>query len=339
MKFPISQRDLSLLTMICLASILFFTITCFSHAAIIKDEIITQTVSALLERDKWTPDKRVDVYTSQGIVTLVGRIDNQVMRRRASELVLTIKGVRSVINRIEIFPIGRMDAAIEKDIYTAIETKSHGLRIDARNGYVFVSGKVSSQDVKENLIKQTMGIRGVKMVIPNIEIKPHPVLTDEAIESNIQQRLSWNVWVNRRRIDVEVSNGNVYLKGSVGSLAEKMAAMHEARMADGTITVDGNHLVVDWTLHNDQYRHTQIVLKTDDTIKNAIQDTFAHDPRFATLKARISVKNRIVRLNGTVDNPNVKRFAQEDAENTAGVRIVENNLKIEYRESLDFSGL
>jgi osmotically-inducible protein OsmY len=327
MKLHTSQFDLSMLKMTCLASILFFTITSFSHASIIKDKIITQAVSAQLVSDKWASGERIDVFTSQGIVTLVGRIDNPAMRRRASELALKIIGVRSVINRIVIFPIGRMDAAIEKDIYTAIGTNSHGLRIDSRNGYVFLSGEVNSQDVKEYTVKQAMGIRGVKMVISSIESKHDLGLTNDEIKFNIRQRLLWNVWVNRRRIDVKVSNGGVYLKGRVGSLAEKMAAMHEARMADGTITVDGNHLVVDWRLHNDQYRHTQIVLKTDDTIKNAIQDTFAHDPRLATLKARISVKNRIVRLNGKVDYLNVKRFAQEDAENTVGVRIVENNLK------------
>jgi osmotically-inducible protein OsmY len=316
-----------------LYSLLLFLIIAaeITYASTIKDETITQTISSLLRRDRIGTGERIDVFATQGIVTMTGRADNPLMRRRAAQLALTVRGVRSVINIIDIFPLGRMDAAIKKDILMAVRnTSSPGqddLEIDVRNGYVFMSGKVNSQDAKVFCIKLAFGINGVKKIISHIELKDQHELTDDDIKANIKRRLLWNVWVDDNRIDIQVIEGRVNLRGRVGSLAEKMAAHHEALMADGTVYVENKNLIIDRTLHNKMRRHTTYS-DTDVAIKKALRDTFSQDPRLTTLKAEISVTSGIVTLNGCTNNLYCKRFVEQDAKNTVGVRIVKNNLKI-----------
>jgi len=165
---------------------LFALVTEITFASTIKDKVIIRAITNLLKRDKIATSERIDVFATQGIVTMTGRADNLLMRRRAAELALTVSSVRSVINIIEIFPLSRMDAAIREDILVALSnTQSVGkddFQIDVRNGYVFMSGKVNSQDAKVFCIKLAFGINGVKKIIPHIELKDQHELTDDDIK-------------------------------------------------------------------------------------------------------------------------------------------------------------
>jgi osmotically-inducible protein OsmY len=332
MKFRNLRHGMGFIKILYILLLFLIIAADITYASTIKDETIAQAITNLLRRDRMGTGERVDVFATQGIVTMTGRVDNPLMRRRAAQLALTVRGVRSVINRIEIFPLGRMDDAIKKDILMAVRnTSSPGqddFQINVRNGYVFMSGKVNSQDAKVFCIKLAFGINGVKKIISHIELKDQHELTDDDIKANIKRRLLWNVWVDDNRIDIQVIEGRVNLRGRVGSLAEKMAALHEALMADGTVYVENKNLIIDRTLHNKMRRHTTYSDKTDVAIKKALKDTFSLDPRLTTLKAEISVASGIVTLNGCTNNLCCKRFVEQDAKNTVGVRIVKNNLKI-----------
>jgi osmotically-inducible protein OsmY len=338
MKFQASQHECLLLRISFFALILFLFSNGITQASHIKDESITRAITNVLNLDKIVSGERIDVLTKQGIVTMAGRIDNSMLRRRATELALTVRGVRSVINRIEIWPQSRMDAAIRRDILMALRTApsldQYDIQIDVRNGYVFISGTVNSRQEEESCIKLVLGISGVKEVISLIELSSHHTPTDEDIKADIRRRLFWNVWVKENRIDIQVTRGHVILSGRVESLAEKFATVHDAWMAAGTVSVEDQKLIIDWTLHNKMRRRTRYTHKTDMAIKKALRDTFSQDSRIVALEAEISIANGIVTLNGWVDNRSSKRYVGQDAENTVGVRTVKNYLKIRPNKNI-----
>ena len=105
------------------ALVLFITITSMAFAGLvaareIKDIDITLAIERQLQKDEGVPAHLIDVRTKDGIVTLSGPVENLLARERAPEIAATIKGVRSVINFIDVLSIIRSDAQIRSLHYT-----------------------------------------------------------------------------------------------------------------------------------------------------------------------------------------------------------------------------
>ncbi|NNF67179.1 MAG: BON domain-containing protein [Gammaproteobacteria bacterium] len=71
---------------------------------IIDDGAITTSVKTKLIRSKYVSAVKVDVDTRDGIVTLNGTVDSYVAREQAEILATDTKGVKSVINKLEVAP-------------------------------------------------------------------------------------------------------------------------------------------------------------------------------------------------------------------------------------------
>jgi osmotically-inducible protein OsmY len=155
--------------------------------------------------------------------------------------------------------------------------------------------------------------------------------SDEEIKRDIEGRLKWNVYVDDILIDVNVTFGNVVLSGIVGSAAEKTQAIQDVWVA-GVRSVDATGLEVEWWTREEMRKKQPFVAKPDEEIKKAVEDAFLYDPRVASFKVDVEVDMGLVTLNGVVDSLIAKRSAEMDARHTAGVRWVENRLKVRTAE-------
>ncbi len=68
----------------------------------IDDAGITSQVKAKLAGEKISTVTRIDVDTNQGIVALNGTVTSAEMRARASEVARGVKGVRQVVNNLQV---------------------------------------------------------------------------------------------------------------------------------------------------------------------------------------------------------------------------------------------
>jgi hyperosmotically inducible protein len=68
----------------------------------IDDAGITSQVKAKLAGEKISTVTRIDVDTNQGIVALNGTVTSEEMRARASEVARGVKGVRQVVNNLQV---------------------------------------------------------------------------------------------------------------------------------------------------------------------------------------------------------------------------------------------
>ena len=78
------------------------TLTGKSAGTNVDDATVTASVKAKLVADKPANLTRVDVDTNQGTVYLNGTVDSSEQRARAEQLAWQAKGVRAIVNNLQV---------------------------------------------------------------------------------------------------------------------------------------------------------------------------------------------------------------------------------------------
>ena len=297
----------------------------------ITDKQITNAVEARFVFDNAVPWSFVDVETQAGIVTLSGTADNLLAKERAARIAESIKGVRSVVNNIDVQTVNRTDEEIRQDVDRALlmdaAADSYELKPSVNGAVVTLKGTVQSFKEQNLALQLARGVRGVKDVKDEIDVKYKAVRPDPEIVADAQRALENDVWLNASGIKVTANGGKVTLSGTVGSAAEKTRARTIAWVM-GVNEVDAEGVKVDPLLADQMRRSPTKTVRNDEEIEKAVKDAFVADPRVFSFNPQIDVTNGIVTLTGVVDNIKAKNAAEQDAKNTVGVFSVRNYLKV-----------
>lgn len=274
----------------------------------------------------------IDVTVAQGIVTLSGTVNNILAKDRATRVAETVKGVRSVVNRIEVDPVVvRSDMELARDVEDALlmnaATESYEIRVSSADGMVTLRGTVDSWKERRLAGIVAKGVRGVTGLENQIEVIIPEERTDPEIREEVQKALRWDELVDHVLIDVRVNEGHVTLSGVVGSAAEKRKALIDAHVT-GVKSVDGSQLEVKYWARNEDLRKDKYVVKSDQAVHDAVEDALMYDPRVSGLDVTTRVEDGIVTLRGNVDDLMEKQAAEHDALNTVGVLSVKNRLRV-----------
>ncbi len=306
----------------------------------LSDNDITTAIETDLFIDDGVSSHLIDVSTKDGIVTLSGSVDNILAKERSIKIVQTIRGVRSIIDKISILPVKRSDEEILKYVKYALDrdpvTEKKDISVSVENGIVTLKGKADSWQEKLIASEVTKGISGVKNINNLMHFDIDLDRADLEIRDEILARLKSDVWIFEPLVKVVVFKGNVTLKGTVGSLAEKKRAGLLAWVL-GVKKVDNSGLNVNPGIDDESKRPHKIVFLTDEEIKSAIQDAFLYDTRVNPFNPKVEVENGLVTLSGVVDNLKAKKSAEKDAANTYGVWRVINKLKVRPKDMLSDS--
>jgi osmotically-inducible protein OsmY len=303
------------------------------------DPAIRRAVEAQYLGDGTVPFNSIDVSVSSGVVTLSGKVDTLLARRRAVTLARAIKGVRAVVDELELEPVERGDLELKRDVGLALRAdptaSSYTVAVRAANGVVTLEGNVDSWQEKQIAERVAEGVRGVRRVENELEFEPATRRSDDEIRAEIRKRLNWDARVDDGLIQVAVDGGTVQLTGTVGSAIEKAHA-RELAWVQGVKRVDSDGLQVEWWAR-DQMRREKYAFRTDDQLKQAILDAFRYDPRVLAFHPEVDVEGGIATLSGVVENLEARRAAQQDARNTVGVAMVRNHLRVQPAGKLDDS--
>jgi osmotically-inducible protein OsmY len=296
------------------------------------DQDISDKTEDRLLVDPGVNAARIDVSTTDGIVTLTGEVNNILAKERAARVAETIKGVRAVVNRIDMSPAAlRPDDQIQQDVEEALladpATKSYVIVTTVENGEVALVGTVHSHQQRELAKKVAKGVRGVRAIEDQISVTYKIDRPDEEIQEEIERTLRWNARVDDHLIHVAVDNGEVTLSGIVGSAAEKRSAEYDALVAN-VKSVDSSQLSVEKWARDDELRGEKYVLKSEEEVRDAVRRALLHDPRVSPFNVAVDVTGSLVTLRGEVDNLKAKRAAEQDARNTVGVSGVYNRLRV-----------
>jgi osmotically-inducible protein OsmY len=143
--------------------------------ASVSDAVIAHAVADALKWDSAIPAGRVKATVRHGWVTLTGTTTWQFQRSAAERAAAMVHGVRGVANSIAIEPhvsIGDLQSRIEDALRHAAEADAHGIRIEARNGTVVLSGTVHSVSEREAAERAALTAPGVSRVDDRLVVEP-----------------------------------------------------------------------------------------------------------------------------------------------------------------------
>ncbi|WP_447968655.1 BON domain-containing protein [Nitrospira sp. M1] len=280
----------------------------------------------------------IEVSVKEGVATLKGTAESLWAQERAGELAQVIRGVRGVIDRISVGPVGKTkDSTIQEQLEhqfledPVVDLKD--LHISVKRGVVTLKGQMQSWQEKQSALNVAKMVKGVQAVRDKLTVHVVEGRADSVIRKEILRRYEFDVWVERPQfVKVSVQDGVVTLRGRVRSVYEKYRVAELARVS-GVRDVQADGVEVLEGAYDDPMIRSHRPTPTDADLTEAIQRVLAYDPRLALFDIRISVKHGIVTLTGTVPFLSIKREAEDDVHHTVGVHAVRNQLTVQTSSS------
>jgi osmotically-inducible protein OsmY len=145
----------------------------------VSDATIQATINDLWFREDVDIFRKLDLTVNQGRVLITGIVQNPEHRVDAVRLAWKAKGVRQVINEIQIADGGGVtgylsDSWIVTQIRTGItldkEVQNLNYTIDAVGGTVYLMGVAQSRDELHRVLERARTTRGVKQVVSYVKL-------------------------------------------------------------------------------------------------------------------------------------------------------------------------
>ncbi|MCB1064135.1 MAG: BON domain-containing protein [Verrucomicrobiae bacterium] len=295
------------------------------------DQEIADAVESKLIWDSSIFANDIDVSSDAGIVTLTGTAAILGEKNRATRIAKSRRGVRAVVNQIEVTPKSIPDPEVKAFADAALSadpvTKAFDITTGVSDGTLSLFGEVPGFFAKKLAGEVAASVIGVCAVNNDLRIAKQEERPDDIVATQIRKTLDDDIWVDSAGIDVTVNEGVVALTGTVGSAEEKDRAVARAWVS-GVNEVNSTELVVEPSLKNEERRNRKNPSLSDEAIAEAVRDAFLYDPRVVSFQPEISVAGNVVTLRGEVSSLRAKEAAERDARNTVGVNRVLNLLKV-----------
>ena len=192
----------------------------------------------------------IDVTAHAGVVTLTGHVQNFAQKVAAERATVRVKGVKAVVEQIEVklsHDIERSDeniarAAIERLVWDS-SVPPDTIEIRVEKGWVTLNGEVDwhfKKEAAEQAVRTLVGVVGISNLI---EIKP--AVNADDVSQNITRALLRSSLIRSsfydpNTIKVSAQDGKIKLTGHVTTWNARELAGAAAWSAPGAISVENN---------------------------------------------------------------------------------------------------
>jgi osmotically-inducible protein OsmY len=215
-----------------------------------SDSDIKRDVEEELQWDPEIDATDIAVSVKNGVVSLTGYSHSYADKVDAETITKRVAGVHGVANDIELSVSSfdeRPDPEIARDAVAALKsqlpTSWESIMVLVKAGLVRLEGEVEwnySRELAETAVRR---IKGAKSVTNAIKLKSKVAPRD--VKNRIVAAFHRSAQVDANRITVEANGGEVVLKGTVRTWAERDEAQRAAWAAPAVTNVD-NRISVTW---------------------------------------------------------------------------------------------
>jgi osmotically-inducible protein OsmY len=307
-----------------------------------NDLEIVQAAERRISDDPSISSRLIDIECSSGNVTLSGMVSDLLDLDRVVLVMQSIRGVRSIIDRLTVNPVYRSDRDIQKDMDAALKADAiaslYKIGIMVDHGTAVLVGTVPSLEEKIFIGDIARRVKGLMKIDNRIEVKLTENPAPGDIEKEIKEILAWDPYLNSDLISVSMLGSVVILKGMVGSLSEKAFAHNDA-ILPGVTEIDDSLLRVEpWDRHL-MRKSSPVTIRSDDGITQSMRQVMAGDPRIARFRIDPLVHNGVVTLRGKVSTLRDVQIIRRDAAHVGGVGRVIAMVRVRPGKQIDDSTL
>lgn len=209
-----------------------------------------QLQEAVLAEFEWEPSitaAHIGVIAKNGIITLTGHVGNYMEKRAAEKAAARVKGVKAVIEGLEVKLLPAMARTDEAIANAAVDRLSWdvsvpvgAIKVKVEKGWVTLTGTLDwhfEQQAAERMVRGLYGVRGVSN---ETTIRPRPDAID--ISNNIDRALHRS-WFDHKSITVTTTGGKVKLTGTVETPSDRYVAGATAWGAPGATQVENDLMI------------------------------------------------------------------------------------------------
>jgi osmotically-inducible protein OsmY len=200
----------------------------------------------VIQELEWEPSvdaTQLEVEISEGVVFLTGTVPSYAEKRVAEEAVKRVKGVRAVVEGIDVkLPdeSRRADAEIAKAAAAALEwdvrVPEHRVVVTVEQGTITLDGDVDLQYQRDAAERAIAGLTGVTRVVNNLRLVSR--VSSQDVKAGVEAAFARSARLDPRGIVVEAIGRKVILCGSVDAWHEREEAERIAWAAPGVVAVE-----------------------------------------------------------------------------------------------------